>query len=106
MPERDVVGEPRDQVSHSASFREWATELRARLRDEAVEDDEPYRLLAGAGASGMSTSDMANFACLVQYWADGMDGGGSDAIEAATWAADTTEALRVAGATVAQDRLD
>ena len=106
VPERDVVGEPRDQVSHSASFREWATELRARLRDEAVEDDEPYRLLAGAGASGMSTSDMANFACLVQYWADGMDGGGSDAIEAATWAADTTEALRVAGATVAQDRLD
>jgi hypothetical protein len=106
VPDRTVVGEPKEQISHSASFREWAAETRDRLRSEGIEDDEPYRLLAGAGAMGMSNSDMSNFACMVQAWSDGMEEGGEAALDAAGWAASTTDAIESASEIVAEDRLE
>ena len=65
-PDRGVTGDVASQIPAATAFTVWATALRVRLRDEQVENDEPYRILAGAGATGMSAEDMANFACLVQ----------------------------------------
>jgi hypothetical protein len=104
VSDRTVAGEPREQVSYSTSFREWAAETRARLRQDGIEDDEPYRLLASAGAMGMASGDMANFACMVQDWSDTMEGGGAEAVDALAWATDLTDAIQGAGEAVANDR--
>jgi hypothetical protein len=104
-PERGVAGEVDSQAQYANAFSSWATALRQQLRHDGVDDDEPYRVLVGAGATGMTAMDMANFACLVQDWIDATDLGDSEiTANVGTWAGDLTEAIEMAGATVAMDR--
>jgi ribonuclease HI len=104
-PEREVAGEVASQMPASKAFGVWAAALRLRLREELVESDEPYRILAAAGAVGMSAEDMANFACLVQDWIDAVELCDPDIdSDVRTWATDTADAVEMAGASVALDR--
>jgi len=96
-----LVGRVPAQVSYAGAFTDWAAGIRQRLRVTGVDDDMPYRVLATAGAIGMAAVDMADFACLVQDWIEGTEQGEPQVAE---WAADLTEAIELAGATVANDR--
>jgi hypothetical protein len=101
-PDCGLVGRVQSQNSYAGAFANWAGVIRQRLRNESVDDDEPYRLLAAAGAVGMAPVDMADFAGLVQDWIDAEEQGELQAVS--DWAADLTEAIEQAGLSVARDR--
>jgi hypothetical protein len=102
--DRTAVCSVKSQLRTAHGFEEWAAEMRQRLREEGVEDDEPFRVLAAASATGMANKDMDDFACLVQGWVEGTMENDSTAEDLRCWAKDTAEAIEMAGATIAADR--